>query len=136
MASRRGSHARSSRAGSRPRSTPSSSTSGGELRLVATAKQGIDPKLLVAPLHAAVAALRATGPSDDELGRAVAALDADQVSGLENLAVRAHAIADRIDERGTSRGGLLVPFHIAAADVKRAAGSWLADGASATVIGR
>src|SRR5262249_26165271 len=64
----------------------------GQLRLVATASDRIDPAALEAKVRAELAGLR-TRVTADELAGAKASLDTDLVSRLEAVAVRAEVFA-------------------------------------------
>ena len=111
---------------------------GGELRIIATAKPGVDPDRLAAGIAAAIADLRARDVTTAELQRAIATARAELVGGLENLAVRAATLADWSTELGSTQqlAAQSSMLGVTAADLRTTAAVWLADTASATVIGK
>jgi zinc protease len=112
---------------------------GGELRIVATVRPGIDPRRVASELRAAVAELRDHPIADDEVARARTNLEAELVTGLEGLAFRAETLAVWASSRGRADGLADARARLRAvtpASVQRAARRWLADTATVIVIGR
>ena len=111
---------------------------GGELRISATAKPGVDPSQLATAITRTIAELRAHEPSSDELSRSRTAVEAELVESFETLAVRADALARRAtwsqvgDYLRTYRAAL----HAITPHALQLAVRALADDASVTVIGR
>jgi zinc protease len=69
-------------------------TLGGELRIVATAKPGVDPKRLVKEISEEVARISATPPEPKELERAQNSHEASFLNGLEPTLRRAIQLAE------------------------------------------
>jgi zinc protease len=69
-------------------------TLGGEFRITATAKPGVDPKQLQKEISEEVAKLAATPPEDKELERAVNSHEASFLDGLEPTLRRAIQLAE------------------------------------------
>jgi zinc protease len=69
-------------------------TLGGELRIVATAKPGVDPKRLIKEITEEVAKLSAKPPEAKELERAQNAYEASFLNGLEPTLQRAIQLAE------------------------------------------
>jgi len=108
---------------------------GGELRLVAIAKDGVDPARLVAPIERALGELRDAPATADELSRAVAGLELDTMLALEALPYRADVLAaSRTGDPVTARRARLRA--VTADSLQRAAHAWLAASAAVTVIGK
>jgi zinc protease len=72
----------------------SGETLGGEIRIVATAKPGVDPKRLIKEITEEVARLSTTAPDDKELERARNSYEAAFLAGLEPTLQRAVQLAE------------------------------------------
>jgi zinc protease len=113
---------------------------GGELRIEASARPGVDPARLAAAIHAELAQLREHGATADEVERASTALETELVATLEGLALRADRLAAWSSSFGGDRDYLRAAraaLHAVTVDeLQRAVAYWLAERAAVTVIAR
>jgi predicted Zn-dependent peptidase len=112
---------------------------GGELRFTATAKPGVEPQQLATAMRATIVELRDRGVDVATVRAAAAALDAELVTSLESLAVRADQIAAWAAYTGNASylDNARAAFRaIRPDDVRRALAYWCADSAFVTAVGK
>jgi zinc protease len=114
-------------------------TRGGELRIQATPRGEIDPARLGAEIRDELARLRDHGASADEIARATTTIEAQLVSGLEDLTFRAETLAassgypTRANDVDVLRSNLRA---VSPSSLQVTVTRWLAPTAFVTVIGR